>query len=73
MRITKKIAKKIVLCDDATYFGGVSYIGETLDNFMAECEIPFGTSFTRVNDNLIECGIQPITKTEVAEAVRKLS
>ena len=68
MKITKKIASRIELKDDSTDFGGISYAGETLDNFMEECNIPYGTSLTNVNDNLIECGIQPITKQEAIDA-----
>lgn len=68
MKITCKIAKRITLRDDATETGGISYIGETLDNFMAEAEVPFGSSLKRVNEALVECGIEPLCKEEVMDA-----
>lgn len=54
MKITKKIAERITLWDDATETGGISYIGETLDNFMAEAGVPFCSSLKRVNEALVE-------------------
>ena len=68
MKITKKIAERITLRDDATETGGISYIGETLDNFMAEAGVPFGSSLKRVNEALVECGIEPLCKEEVMDA-----
>lgn len=68
MKITKKIAERITLRDDATETGGISYIGETLDNFMAEAGVPFGSSLKRVNEALVECGISRITEQEYEKA-----
>lgn len=67
MKITKKIAERLELRDDATEHGGKSYSDEKLDNFMAECEIPFGSSLKRVNKALVECGLEPFTEEEVKE------
>ena len=67
MKITKKIAERLELRDDATEHGGKSYSDEKLDNFMAECEIPFGSSLKRVNKALVECGIEPFTEEKVKE------
>jgi len=68
MKVTKKIAEKIVLRDDNTPYGGTSYHGETLANFMAVGGVRFGTSLKKVNEALVECGIMPITKQEVEDA-----
>ena len=67
MRITKKVAERLELRDDATEQGGKSYSDEKLDNFMAECKIPFGSSLKRVNKALVECGIEPFTEEKVKE------
>ena len=67
MKITKKIAERLELRDDATEYGGKSYFDEKLDNFMAECKIPFGSSLKKVNKALVECGIEPFTEEEVKE------
>lgn len=45
------------LKDDNTEFGGISYIGETLGDFIAEVEI---SDIDDVNIILKECGIEPI-------------
>lgn len=73
MKITKKIASRLELRDDATPTGGKSYSDEKLDNFMAECEIPFGSSLTKVNKALVECGIEPFTEEEVLEVSNVLT
>ena len=65
MNITKKIAERITLKDDATETGGISYIGKTLDNFMVEAGVPFGSSLKRVNKALVECGIEPLINHNV--------
>lgn len=72
MRITKKIAERLELRDDATEHGGKSYCDECLDNFMAECEIPYGSSLKTVNNALVECGIEPFTKEEVNAVINQL-
>lgn len=45
------------LKDDNTEFGGISYIGETLEDFIAEVEI---SDIDDINIILKECGIEPI-------------
>ena len=45
------------LKDDNTEFGGISYIGETLGDFIAEVEI---SDIDDINIILKECGIEPI-------------
>ena len=45
------------LKDDNTEFGGISYIGETLGDFIAEVEV---CDIDDINKALKECGIEPI-------------
>ena len=45
------------LKDDNTEFGGISYIGETLGDFIAEVGI---SDIDDVNKALKVCGIEPI-------------
>lgn len=45
------------LKDDNTEFGSISYIGETLGDFIAEVEI---SDIDDINIILKECGIEPI-------------
>ena len=45
------------LKDDNTEFGGISYIGETLGDFIAEVEV---SNIDDINKILKECGIEPI-------------
>lgn len=64
MRVTKKIAKTIMLEDDYEQeHGGIAFIGETLADFMESVRphLPYGSSLTKVNKGLIECGIMPVT------------
>ena len=68
MKITKKIARRIKLKDDCTETGGISYVGETLDNFMEECSIPYGTTLNEINPKLVANGIQLITEQEAIDA-----
>jgi len=70
MRITKKIAQLIDLYDDNTEFGGKSHANEMLDEFMGDCELPYGTSLTRVNDALIECGLMPYASEEIKALIK---
>jgi hypothetical protein len=69
MKITKKIASRISLYDDATPTGGKSHNDEHLDEFMESTMglLPFGSSLTKVNEALKECGIMPVTEEEVLE------
>ena len=47
MKVTRKIAMKIVLRDDNTPYGGTSYHGETLADFMAVGGVRFGSSLKK--------------------------
>lgn len=72
MRITKKIAERLELVDDATEYGGKSYSDEKLDNFMAECQIPFGSSLRVVNDALAGNGLLPFSRDDVNAVIDQL-
>lgn len=52
--------KNIELFDDETEYGGISYDGETLDNFVGECDISRDISIEELNKELKDCGIKPI-------------
>lgn len=69
MRITKKIAERLELRDDATPYGGKAHSDEHLDEFMESVmgELPFGSSLKKVNEALVECGIEPFTEEKVKE------
>lgn len=47
----------VVLKDDSTPYGGISFIGETLKDFMDEINEPLATPMNKVNEWLNECGI----------------
>lgn len=49
-----------VLEDDETDEGGVSFVGETLADFLEETMLSPDLNMHEVNENLIECGIKPI-------------
>ena len=51
------MAKSYKLKDDNTEFWGISYIGETLGDFIAEVGI---SNIDDINIALKECGIEPI-------------
>lgn len=69
MKITKKIASRLELRDDATPTGGKAYSDERLDEFMESLmgALPYGSSLKKVNEALTECGIEPFTEEEVLE------
>lgn len=52
--------RNIYLEDDATETGGISFIGETLDNFLDEIEMPYDSPLEEINKALSECGIMPV-------------
>ena len=52
--------ENIELFDDETEFGGISYMGETLDNFVGECDISTNITIKELNEKLKDCGIKPI-------------
>ena len=44
--------------EDGNFFGGISYIGETLDNFLGECEKDFNQlTVKELIDTLNECNV----------------
>lgn len=47
----------IALKDDSTPYGGISFIGETLKDFMDEINEPMTSPMDKVNEWLKECGI----------------
>ncbi len=67
MKITKKIASRLELRDDATPTGGKAFCDEHLNHFMESVFIPYGSSLEKVNEALKECGIEPFTEEEVLE------
>ena len=75
MKITKKIASRIALYDDATPYGGKSHSDEHLDEFMESVmgELPYGSSLKKVNDALVQCGIMPITEKQIIYASNPLT
>lgn len=75
MKITKKIASRIALYDDATPTGGKSHSNEHLDEFMESVmgELPYGSSLKKVNEALVECGIMPITEQQIIDASNPLT
>lgn len=59
--LTKSIYSQILLEDDDTSTGGVTFQGETLEDFLEElnyCQTI--RTIKDVNNALIECGIKPI-------------
>lgn len=73
MKITKNIAKRIALFDDDTPTGGKAHCDEHLDEFMEEVGLPYGTSVTKINKALKECGIMPITEQQIIDASNPLT
>ena len=49
----------VVLEDDCAAFGGTAFDGETVADFIAECNQEFH-SVKELNDVLKHCGIKPI-------------
>lgn len=64
---------KIKLRDDETPYGGISYDGETLDNFMAETEISPNDSIGKLQKGLKDCGIMqiPIADSKIEELIQQ--
>ena len=46
--------------DNTTPYGGVSFSGETLKDFLDEAEINYSTNLEEINKALNECGIKQI-------------
>lgn len=59
-----------VLRDDATPYGGVSFHGETLGDFLAETDFDENSDMDAVNSALIECGIMPVPFDGMMHAFR---
>jgi hypothetical protein len=49
-----------VLKDDETEFGGISFDGQTLNDFLSEIGMSPDAPMNEINESLIECGIKPI-------------
>lgn len=58
----KSVSKylNVVLEDDSTPFGGVSFLGQTLGDFLEEVGAEKETNMYKVNEMLKTCGISPI-------------
>lgn len=58
----KSVSKylNVKLEDDNTPFGGISFIGQTLQDFLEEIGAEKETNMDNVNEMLKTCGISPI-------------
>ena len=54
----------VELEDDETVEGGISFMGETLRDFMFELNIPYNISLEDLNKELKDCGIKPLKVKE---------
>ena len=74
MRVTRAIAKKIKLHDDETDTGGISYVGETLDNFFDDAGLRYGFDISKYNAVLenVESVASP-HKSTIKQSLRKQS
>lgn len=54
-----------VLIDDPNSAGGVSYSGETLENFLLEVGLPLDSDITEINNALTECGVLPLSAMQL--------
>ena len=63
--------KSIILEDDSTEYGGVAFVGETLEDFLASTgEWIYGVDDItpqKINDSLVSCGIKPINENVLRE------
>lgn len=50
----------VELEDDVTPYGGKSFIGETLRDFLFEIGKPLDSPMDKVNNWLVGCGLKPI-------------
>ena len=60
MDITAEKYLNVELEDDDTPYGGKSFIGETLKDFLLEIGQPLDSPMDKVNNWLKECGLMPI-------------
>lgn len=54
----------VILEDDDTPTGGVSFQGETVHDFLMECDLDPNISLEEFNKILVGCGIRPIERGE---------
>lgn len=52
--------RNVLLEDDETDFGGISFIGETLLDFMLSIPMPLTSTKEEIDKALKECGIKPL-------------
>lgn len=67
MKIIVKRAKDFLdyeLKDGKGEFGGISYIGETLADFIGEVGLNKNVAMRHVNSALKQCGIEPVLYRE---------
>ena len=64
---------EIKLRDSEVPFGGISYHGETLENFMADAEIEPEDSIGKLQKTLKDCGIMqiPIADSKIEELIQQ--
>lgn len=55
----------VVLEDDGSPYGGVSFDGETLRDFINELGLPYNIDFDELNKRLKECGIKELEVKEI--------
>lgn len=60
MEVTAEKYWDVLLEDDDTPYGGKSFMGETLWDFLIEIGAPLNSPMDKVNNMLKECGIMPI-------------
>ena len=60
MDITAEKYLNVALEDDDTPYGGKSFIGETLKDFLLEIGAPLDSPMYKVNFWLKDCGLMPI-------------
>lgn len=68
MRVTRAIAKRLRLHIDRVNTKGISFIGETLGDFIETNGLRYGFDLSKYNASLQECGISRITAQEYDKA-----
>lgn len=68
MKITKKIAEKILLEDDETETGGIAFVGETLADFIDDVYMAYNLDLAYYNAALVKCGIKRISAQQIEKA-----
>lgn len=54
----------IELTDDNTTKGGISFVGETVKDFLQDTDLKSSDSLEKLNKELVACGIEPIITLE---------